>query len=922
MRPMLPSIHCTILTLALSCVVASHEAILNWLRDAYDTTHKLELVWPPSRMSAPAIVSVVVFVVGVCIVSIMESTDGEAQRRLHTSKRRKYLAQLSQALRWDEDDTNAEADEEEGTMAKEAKPKEDKVKRPPEAKELFEMLFDEVEERHVTEYGISRTDETYVEVLALFHKTVPEAIKEATRCTRIARGLATEQERTRCDEPKRVALFKDGVRLRNLLDIYEGQRRGAATIKRHFGELVEKEVLEAARSCSALVDREQRASGIGVLLALCRPHLPLYALSGLLMAFDSAIGAANWHSVSQLLDGVDAGNTSLSELRSIFLQTYLKFVLCVFSHLTSCYMTEKVAGRFGNAVKTEVLRGVLRQDTVFFDIYPSGVIQERLNHDANDLTDKCFHLPMRILHMALIVISNSIAVYHINPDLLWICLAPLPFIAIIQKVFISRMKRMEARGRKIAEHVVANTNEVIKELRTVRSFAMEGEEAELYDAQSQYRTQIKEQTSIVHHCLFIAPIVLTFIGTRMLATYAGGSYVAARLITVGMAVQVGNAADHLQHCVRSILEEIPEILKVLGPVGRICDAISTMPLIEPFPGAQPKLTIPIIGQLEFVDVSFTFPSEPQKQILSNFSFTAAPGEKVALVGGTGSGKSTALQLIQRFYEPSEGQVLLDGRPIKDFDVHYLRRCISVVAQDNVLFSTTIRDNVTYGLPKAVRDTLTDEAVEDACRKANAWEFVQGFPRALQTFCGERGVKLSGGQKQRLAIARAIIRRPKICLLDEATSALDSKAEGVVQAALDAMINDNAQGCTLVVAHRLSTVKNCDKILCLDKGRVAEQGTHDELLEIKIEKDENGATVAGLYNDLWATQMGVRKPEDCEMLKQATARAVAAELRLASLELKLVTLGALEAVSEPGERPPTPSRSSSSSSSEDGEHEKA
>merc|ERR1711998_12386 len=144
---------------------------------------------------------------------------------------------------------------------------------------------------------------------------------------------------------------------------------------------------------------------------------------------------------------------------------------------------------------------------------------------------------------------------------------------------------------------------------------------------------------------------------------------------------------------------------------------------------------------------------------------------------------------------SSGQVLVDNRPIEAYDVHHLRRSISVVAQDTVLFSTTVRENITYGLPRARRDMLTDADLEDACRKANAWDFIQGFPAKLETFCGERGVKLSGGQKQRLAIARAIIRKPTICLLDEATSALDSKAEGVVQEALDTMIDRSENGCT-------------------------------------------------------------------------------------------------------------------------------
>lgn len=807
-------------------------------------------------------------------MGVAESIASKAQVTLHEKKRKLAHARLAQALRWEDDVEDTDADD--GSNA---------PKRPPEAKELFEMLFDEIEERHVTDYGVSPSCPEYTGVLALFRDTVPRAVQEATRCTRVARGMASEEELLCGDDPKRIALFKDGQRLRDILQLYESTSASVATIKRHFGDLVSESILCSARECARTIDRDNRASGMSVLFGIARPHLKLYALSAALMAFDSATGAANWHAVATLLDGIDAGTMTLAELRATFLQTYAKLGLCIFAHLTSCYLTEKVAGRFANAVKGQVLRGVLRQDTVFFDTYPSGVIQERLNHDAEDLTSKCFHLPMHMLHLFLMVISNAIAVWQIKQELFYLCLAPIPVVALAQRFFIKKMSRMHKRGRKIAEHVVANTNEVIKELRTVRSFAMESEEADHYDAQSQYRTRIMEQASIVNNCLFIAPLVMMFVGTRLLATYQGGTYVASKLITVGMAVQVGNAADHLQHCVRTFFEQLPELLKVVGPVGRICDAISARPMIEPFPGAMPKLTIPIVGHIEFVDVDFTFPSEPQKQILNKLSFIAAPGEKVAIVGGTGSGKSTVIQLVQRFYEHSTGKLLLDGRPIQDFDVHYLRRRISVVAQDNILFSTTIRENITYGLSKDDRKALSDEDVEDACRKANAWEFVCGFPRKLETFCGERGVKLSGGQKQRLAIARAIIRKPTITLLDEATSALDSKAEGVVQAALDCMIGENAQGCTLTIAHRLSTVKNCDRILCLEKGHVVEQGSHEELLDIPIQKDSRGKTIAGIYNDLWTTQMGAAKDSD-RLALEAKAEAALAKRHIAKLESEL------------------------------------
>lgn len=190
------------------------------------------------------------------------------------------------------------------------------------------------------------------------------------------------------------------------------------------------------------------------------------------------------------------------------------------------------------------------------------------------------------------------------------------------------------------------------------------------------------------------------------------------------------------------------------------------------------------------------------------------------------------------------------------------------------------------MPRKHRDALTDAEIEEACRKANAWDFINGFPRKLETFCGERGVKLSGGQKQRLAIARAIIRKPIICLLDEATSALDSSSERVVQACLDEMIGANSAGCTIMIAHRLSTVKNCDQILALDKGHVLEKGSHDELLEIEIQKDEHGKTVHGLYRELWETQHG---KTDAEKEKAAKEREAAHAVEVAQLTAELAKL---------------------------------
>merc|ERR1719326_593696 len=571
---------------------------------------------------------------------------------------------------------------------------------------------------------------------------------------------------------------------------------------------------------------------------------------------------------------------TMEELKWLTMRNQITFVFCIFAHLSSWAFTGKVTSQFRLKVRDQLMHALVRQDTAFFDIFPSGILQERLNNDAEQLASKLFDLPMTMIHNSFMLISNVYVVYTMKRELFSMIFIPLPIVSIAQYFIIKFMERLGERQRKIAEHAAAGTMEVLKEIRTVREFAMEVEEADNFYANSSYRAGIEEFGEAINHIIFIAPLVCMFIGSRLLSTYLAGTYVAVKTMTVGQAIQVGFIGDHLQHVIRELMMLTPDIIKVINPLGRVCDMLASQPKIEPLPTDEPKLQPQKYhGHIVFKDVDFTYPSEPQKQILFGLSFEVKPGERVAFVGSTGCGKSSSIKLIERFYSPQAGTITLDGRNIADYDLYHLRRNMSVVAQDNMLFSTTMRENITYGLPRERREAIQDWEIEDACRKANAWTFINEFPRKLETYAGERGVKLSGGQKQRLAIARAIIRKPTIILLDEATSALDSKAEGVVQAALDRMIGQNSQGCTLMIAHRLSTVKNCDRILCLDKGQVAEMGTHDELLEIDIEKDDDGKTIAGLYHDLWATQMG----DNAKELAAAKTAAAAAEARLAELE---------------------------------------
>merc|ERR1719277_874646 len=267
------------------------------------------------------------------------------------------------------------------------------------------------------------------------------------------------------------------------------------------------------------------------------------------------------------------------------------------------------------------------------------------------------------------------------------------------------------------------------------------------------------------------------------------------------------------------------------------------------------------GRFEFKSVDFRYPSDPRKLVLQGVTFTVEKGMQAALTGHAGCGKTTIFKLIQRLYDPTSGTILLDGHPLVDYDVHFLRSKIAIVAQENVLFATSILENVRYG----VYPPPTDGEVRKALEQASALAFVEAFPDQLLTRVGSRGLALSGGQRQRVAIARAMVRKPNILILDEATSALDPVNEKIVQAALDHLVRTTGAS-TLTIAHRLTTVMKCDKILVFAEGRLREQGTHEELLKIPVERlpprggQKEGQAIKGLYSVQWSNMMGT-KPGD-------------------------------------------------------------
>ncbi|XP_069158318.1 mitochondrial potassium channel ATP-binding subunit isoform X7 [Procambarus clarkii] len=508
-----------------------------------------------------------------------------------------------------------------------------------------------------------------------------------------------------------------------------------------------------------------------------------------------------------------------------------------FSYIT--FLT-RMGERMADSLRQQLFSALLEQDIAFYDQHKTGELVNRLTADVQDFKSSFKMCVSQGFRSVAQVLGCGISIYMISPKMAGMTAVLIPII-IGTGTALGNLLRAISRE---AQHQVARAtgvaDECLSNMRTVRAFAMEDAEKDLFAREVEKSRQLNELLGFgigifqAGSNLFLNFIVM---GTL----YIGGNLMSYNQIKPGDLMSFLVACQTIQRSLAQLGILFGTYVRGISAGARVFEYVKLEPTIPLRGGAK----IPyhsLMGNIEFKNVSFAYPTRSDQEVLHNFSLHIPAGRVVALVGVSGGGKSTVAQLLERFYDVKSGSITLDGVDLHTLDPSWLRgRVIGFINQEPVLFATSILENIRYGYPDA-----SDEEVIEAAKTANAHEFIKAFPRGYNTVVGERGVTVSGGQKQRIAIARALLKNPRILVLDEATSALDAESEAVVQAALENCIEGRT---VLIIAHRLSTIQKANVIAVMAHGKLAEIGTHNQLKKLggiyadlirQQQKDENAA----------------------------------------------------------------------------------
>ena len=480
-------------------------------------------------------------------------------------------------------------------------------------------------------------------------------------------------------------------------------------------------------------------------------------------------------------------------------------------------------------IRAAVFKKLQRLSVSFYDKNKTGTIMSYVTNDVNALQSAMVENTIEMITEGFILIGSVVAMIYLDWRLTLFTVCTFPVVLWFMEFFGKKIRKTGGRIQECTADITSVLQESVASARVIKSFVREDYEVDRFDVEN--RANFRANMKNAQLMATLTPVVelVAAIGVTMIIWY-GGNNVINGTITAGSLVAFLTYAVNISNPIKRLTRVIGNIKKALAAAPRVFMIID-MP--EEIAESRDAKQLPeVSGKVEFQNVSFAY--DDKGNVITDLSFSVKPGEVIAIVGPSGAGKSTIANLLPRFYDVNKGDIKIDGHSVREVTLDSLREQVGIVPQETMLFNGSVYNNILYG-----RLDATKEEIEAAAKAANAHDFIMQLTDGYETKLGDRGVNLSGGQRQRIAIARAILKNPRILILDEATSALDTESERVVQEALDRLMVGRT---SFVIAHRLSTVKNADKILVLEKGNLVESGTHDELLALD-----------GLYAHLYKIQ---------------------------------------------------------------------
>ncbi|XP_037000009.2 ATP-binding cassette sub-family B member 10, mitochondrial [Artibeus jamaicensis] len=560
------------------------------------------------------------------------------------------------------------------------------------------------------------------------------------------------------------------------------------------------------------------------LLGLAYPERRRLAAAVGFLAVSSVITMSAPFFLGRIIDVIytDPAADCSSSLTRLCLALSGVFLCGAAANAVRVYLMQTSGQRVVNRLRASLFSSILKQEVAFFDKTRTGELINRLSADTALLGRSVTENLSDGLRAGAQASVGIGMMFFVSPHLATFVLSVVPPISILAVMYGRYLRKLTKVTQDSLAQATQLAEERIGNIRTVRAFGKESTEIEKYNSKVDYVLQLARKEAFARAGFFGATglsgnlIVLSVL-------YKGGLLMGSAHMTVGELSSFMLYAFWVGLSIGGLSSFYSELMKGLGAGGRLWELLERKPEL-PFNEGLVLNEKSFQGTLEFKNVHFTYPARPEVPIFQDFSLSIPSGSVTALVGPSGSGKSTVLSLLLRLYDPVSGTVSLDGHDIRQLNPVWLRSKIGAVSQEPILFSCSIAENIAYGAdnPSAV----TAEQVEKVAEVANAAAFIRNFPQGFSTVVGEKGVLLSGGQKQRIAIARALLKNPKILLLDEATSALDAENEYLVQEALDRLMEGRT---VLIIAHRLSTIKNANMVAVLDQGKIIECGKHRELL---------------------------------------------------------------------------------------------